>query len=384
VSEALSLIDSNEVEVTYVDTNICDCASAIDLFCGVGGLTHGLTLEGFSVAYGIDVEESCRYAFEKNNDATFLRKDVSALTGSELNSLFEENKIRVLVGCAPCQPFSSYNQKNNDPKWQLLEKFGNLIIETQPEIVSMENVPRLMNFRKGAVFNSFVAKLEADNYHVWHAEVYCPDYGVPQKRKRLVLLASKLGKIELIKPTHTPEEYLTVKKAIKELPAIRQGEINDTDPFHRAAGLSETNLKRIRASKPSGTWRDWDDDLVTPCHKKDTGKGYAGVYGRMAWDEPSPTITTQYYGFGNGRFGHPEQDRAITLREGAILQSFPPSYKFLKDGEKVHFTKIGRMIGNAVPVALGQAVAKSIRQHLNKHKAKVSTICEKGSTTVKS
>lgn len=342
-------------------------ASVVDLFCGVGGLTHGFTQEGFSVEYGVDIEESCRYAYEENNDAEFLCKDASEFDGDGLNSLFQENKLRILVGCAPCQPFSSYNQKNEDPKWQLLEKFGELITEAKPEIVSMENVPRLMSFRKGEVFNNFVSSLEAAGYHVWYDQVYCPDYGVPQGRKRLVLLASLLGKINLIEPTYKPDDYITVKDAIGKLPSIEAGAVCDSDPFHKASGLSEINLKRIRVAKPDGTWRDWDEDLVTPCHKKETGRGYAAVYGRMSWDQPSPTITTQYFGFGNGRFGHPEQDRAISLREGAVLQSFPSDYKFLPDGEKIYSTKVGKMIGNAVPVALGRAVAKSIKLHLEYH-----------------
>ena len=177
-----------------------------------------------------------------------------------------------------------------------------------------------------------------------------------------MLLASKVGHIELIPPTHTGKNYVNVTNAIAHLPAINAGEQHPSDSLHRASGLSELNLARIRAAKPGGSWKDWDETLVAMCHKRKSGRGYASVYGRMAWDEPAPTITTQCYGFGNGRFGHPEQDRAISLREAALLQTFPPHYEFLEpdESEKCFTKTIGRWIGNAVPVELARAVAKSI------------------------
>ena len=139
-----------------------------------------------------------------------------------------------------------------------------------------------------------------------------------------------------------------------------------SDRMHAAASLSEINLARIRLSRPGGSWRDWPDDLVASCHKLPSGKTYPSVYGRMEWDKPSPTLTTLCYGFGNGRFGHPEQDRAISLREAAILQSFPESYRFVPDDSPVQFRIIGRLLGNAVPVNLGRAIGKSIAGHLNR------------------
>jgi DNA (cytosine-5)-methyltransferase 1 len=134
--------------------------------------------------------------------------------------------------------------------------------------------------------------------------------------------------------------------------------------LHQSCELSELNLKRIRASKPGGTWRDWDTELVAACHRRATGKTYPGVYGRMVWDEPAPTMTTQYFAFGSGRFGHPSQARGISLREGAILQSFPRGYKFVKRGQPIFRKTVGRLIGNAVPVKLGEAIGKSILSHV--------------------
>lgn len=341
--------------------------SVIDLFCGAGGLAHGFYLEGFYISAGIDVDEDCRFPFEHNNEAPFLRRDVASLRGGDIASLFLPNVPRILIGCAPCQPFSSYNQKNDDPNWQLLTDFGQLIVDARPDVVSMENVPRLVSFRGGSIFKSFVAVLEQEGYEVSWTTVYAPKYGVPQQRSRLVLLASRLGRIELEASQLTRAQYPTVKDAIGGLPALEAGEIAPRDQFHQTSRLSATNLRRIRAARPGGTWREWDKELVADCHKVGTGRGYSSVYGRMVWDAPSPTITTQFYGFGNGRFGHPEQDRALSLREGALLQSFPPDYEFVPAGQKVLFKKVGRMIGNAVPVLLARAIARSIRIHLKEH-----------------
>ena len=338
--------------------------SVVDLFCGVGGLSHGFRQEGFEIAAGVDDDENCRYAFEYNNEAPFIRHDVSSLDSEEVEKLFTPGVPSVLVGCAPCQPFSVYNQKNADPQWQLLGEFARIISQVRPTVVSMENVPRLMRFRKGKVFDAFVETLEREGYHVRHEIAFAPDYGVPQQRSRLVLLASLRKGLELGPPTHSSARHETVANAIGDLPRLVAGECDTQDPLHRCSRLSPLNLNRIRASTAGGSWRDWDDGLVSDCHKKETGRGYGSVYGRMSWDGPAPTITTQFYGFGNGRFGHPEQDRALSLREGAILQSFPSNYDFVKPGASVQFKTLGRMIGNAVPVLLARAIARSIRSHL--------------------
>ena len=339
-------------------------ASVVDLFCGAGGLSYGFKREAFKVAAGIDIDEACRFPYEKNNGSPFVRKDVAKLTADDLRRLFVPNITRVLVGCAPCQPFSTYNQKNKNPDWKLLRAFGTLIDAARPDVVSMENVPRLLRFRRGKVFDAFVATLRAADYHVVWDVLYGPDFGLAQTRSRLVLLASRLGPIEMPAPTQDPQAYRTVKDEIGALPPLEHGQIDQLDPLHRASRLSETNAKRIASAKPGGTWRDWSPELVATCHKVATGKGYSSVYGRMIWTAPSPTITTQFYGFGNGRFGHPEQNRALSLREGALLQGFPCDYQFAAPGERIHFKKIGRMIGNAVPVTLAIAIAHAVKQHI--------------------
>lgn len=340
--------------------------STVDIFCGAGGLTHGFILEGMPVVAGLDSDDSCRYAYERNNNgAQFIHAKVEDVSTEYIAHLYPTGHVKVLVGCAPCQPFSSYaNAKRaSDDKWKLLSTFADVIEAVQPDIVSMENVPSLATFQRGAVFAEFVARLER-KYAVSHYFVNCPEYGIPQTRRRLVLFASRFGKVEIIDQSHSPENYRTVAQTIGHLPPLAAGEVCPTDPLHRASALSELNLRRIRQSVPGGTWRDWDEDLITQCHRKKSGHTYPSVYGRMKWDEPSPTITTQCHGFGNGRFGHPEQDRAISLREAALLQTFPADYEFVAPGNPWHFATIGRHIGNAVPVGLGRVIARSIKNHV--------------------
>lgn len=318
--------------------------SVVDMFCGAGGLTHGFILEGFEVVAGFDVDEACRYAYETNNDgARFIAKQIEDVTAAEVLALYPEGHVKILVGCAPCQPYSPYNKKKPDKgeKWKLLTEFANLICEVNPEIVSMENVPELVTYKKGTVFSAFVNRLRDKGYHVtFDPEVHCPDYGIPQRRMRLVLFASKYGDIEIAPQTHTPDQYKTVRDTIGDLEALQAGQTSQKDPLHKASNLSQLNLSRIRASQPGGTWRDWDEKLVAECHKKESGDDYVSVYGRMRWEEPSPTITTQFHGFGNGRFGHPEQDRAISLLEGALLQTFPRGYRFVAPEAPHHFNTI--------------------------------------------
>lgn len=342
--------------------------SAVDLFCGIGGLSHGLIKEDISVIAGYDIDSSCKYAYEINNNAQFIDKDVSLVTEEEINNLYQDTDIRVLVGCAPCQPFSTYTRSDKrfkDEKWALLYKFADIVEKVNPDVISMENVPQLTKYD---VYEDFVKKLESLGYSVDSNKVFCPDYGIPQNRTRLVLLASKLGKIKLIEKTHSKENYKTVKQTIGHLSPIEDGQTDILDPLHFARKLSDKNKNRIKASKQGGSWRDWDQELVLKCHQKKSGSTYSGVYGRMSWSEPSPTMTTQCIGLGNGRFGHPEQDRAISLREAALFQTFPENYKFIEDYKKTFSSSIiARQIGNAVPVELGAVVGRSINEHLKEY-----------------
>lgn len=339
----------------------------VDLFCGIGGLSYGMKSSGLKILAGFDIDCTCRYAYETNNEATFNYKNIKEVTAEDILPLYSSKSIRVLAGCAPCQPFSSYAFKNKDKdpnKYDLLYEFGRIVEEVLPDIVTMENVPSIAAFRLKNVLPDFVSTLVTHGYKVSYKVVCCPDYGVPQTRKRLVLLASRFGEIKLIPPTHKPESYVTVRDTIGNLPPLKAGESDSKDPLHRCGSLTAINQRRIEATPYGGSWKDWPEELILECHKKKSGKSFGSVYGRMKWDEPSPTITTQCTGLGNGRFGHPEQNRAISAREAALLQTFPLTYRFFSDEEKISLTKASRYIGNAVPPRLGEIIAESIKQHI--------------------
>ena len=335
----------------------------VDLYCGLGGLTHGLLRGGVRVVAGVDIDPECRFPYERNNSASFIEADIRGMRGADLHALWGRRHITLLAGCAPCQPFSSYSRtapNRQDDKWQLVMEFGRLVRESTPDLITVENVPQLANH---GVFKDLLAML--DGYHVWWKVVQCADYGIPQTRRRLVLLASRGGTISLLPPDSTLDGRLvTVRGTISHLPPLAAGEAHTEDPVHSAPSLSDLNVRRIRASRAGGTWRDWPPELRATCHRRNTGETYPSVYGRMEWDAPAPTITTQCFGYGNGRFGHPEQDRAISLREAAMLQTLPETYQLVAPGQRPRFSVLGRLIGNAVPVRLGDMVARSLVRHV--------------------
>ncbi|MBK8212717.1 MAG: DNA cytosine methyltransferase [Myxococcales bacterium] len=338
----------------------------VDLFCGAGGLTRGLIDSGISVVAGIDTDPACAHPYAENHPGVaFHQRDVTTLRADELRRWYGPKSVRVLAGCAPCQPFSTYSNRYatvGTQRWRLLYQFGRLVDESSPDIVTMENVPTVV---RHSIFHEFVKTLQNSGYHVWHSVVDCADYGLPQRRRRTVLLASRFGPVEL-RPSREVKRR-TVDDVLRSLPPVRHGSASKDDPLHAAATLSPLNLARINASKPGGSWREWPAHLVAECHRRTTGSKYPSVYGRMKPDEPAPTLTTQFYGFGSGRFGHPRQARALSLREGAILQGFPVDYSFLPSGGRVHFKILGRLIGNAVPVDLGRAIGEAIVEHVQAH-----------------
>ena len=333
---------------------------AVDIFCGVGGLTYGLGLSGISVKAGFDINPACQYIYEANNrESKFIPADVRRIRFSDIAPYYEDADVTVMVGCAPCQPFSAHTRKARSSQTDdcsLVREFARLVKEGTPDLVSMENVPGLA---KHESFDEFLAILSGLGYKCDYDVLSCANYGVPQRRKRLVLLASRLGKISLPEPTG---EKTTVAEFIRGLPAIEDGQSLLDDPAHVTLPLSEKNRRRIRQSKPGGSWKDWDENLVSRCHHK---AYYPAPYGRMRWDAPAPTITTQFCYYSTGRFGHPEQQRTISIREAALLQTFPSEYELAKKGEPLVIHEMARHIGNAVPVKLAQAIGESIMESAN-------------------
>lgn len=333
--------------------------AAVDFFCGLGGLSLGLRQAGIDLRAGIDVDPACRIPYEANNpDSRFIEKDIRSVESKEISTILDGADATLLAGCAPCQPFSSHSHKFEPcsrPGWDLLTEFGRLVEKVRPTFVTMENVPGMA---KHDVFKEFTDLLRRNHYEVaLEPTLDCSLVGVPQKRTRLVLVASKSGEV----PVTLGAPLRTVKDAIGGLSPIGAGEGSDLDPLHFAAGLTECNLRRVRASRPGGSWKDWPEDLLLDCHKTARGKSYTPVYGRMEWNKPSPTITTQFYNYGSGRFGHPEQDRALTPREALLLQGFPPDFSF--GSTMPTLTQLGRLIGNSVPPPLAYSIGKAIIAH---------------------
>jgi DNA (cytosine-5)-methyltransferase 1 len=343
----------------------------VDLFCGAGGLSFGFKQAGLRVAAGIDTDPDCEYPFETNVGGAFLQQDVRTVTKEDLSPLWGDADVRILAGCAPCQPFSPYRRgqdTKDEDQWSLLAEFGRLVEEVEPELVTMENVPRAGS---AEVFRDFLALLKRLDYCVDHRSCNGLRFGLAQERRRLVLLASRLGAVSV--PLGDEELRRTVADEISTMPELAAGEVDPSDPVHKTRALSELNLKRIRKSKPGGTWEDWPEDLRAPCHRRKNGATFRNVYARMEWDNPAPTITTLAYNFGTGRFGHPKQNRALSLREASMLQGFPRSYAFVEVGAAVKFQNLGRLIGNAVPPPLAEAIGTAMVDHVNEHADEFAT-----------
>ena len=326
---------------------------AVDVFCGIGGLTRGLLAAGIEVVAGLDIDPSCRYAYEANNlGAVFLEADIYSTSFSEFESYYGKSAVKALVGCAPCQPYSAHTRRAGSKEdYALVGEFKRLIQEGLPELVFMENVPGLA---KHESFQDFIATLEHLGYHMDYDTLNFYHYSVPQRRCRLVLIASRCGPIRLPAPNDNTKK---VSDYIRNLDAISAGETSAKDPAHTTLPLTPTNLARIRQSKPGGTWKDWDEDLVNACH---TRAHFPASYGRMEWCKPAPTITTQFCYYSTGRFGHPTQDRALSVREAALLQTFPIDYRLVDPDKSPPIHQMARHVGNAVPVKIGELIGKSL------------------------
>jgi len=342
---------------------------ALDFFCGAGGLTRGLLDAGIQVLAGIDADANCRETYVRNNPhATFLHYDISSLDKStlrqQLGSL-DANEL-LIAGCAPCQPFSKQrklkqvNERNKvrrESDAKLLGELARIIEAIKPAHVLVENVPGLRKIPGFSTYRRFIRMLRSNGYVFDEAVLDAKHFAVPQTRRRFVLLASRTRQVTLPKATHGPglKPYKTVRESISHLPPIAAGSRSPIIPNHVAACLSELNIRRIAGTPvDGGDRRSWSKSLVLDCHK-DNYEGHSDVYGRMFWNRPAPTLTSKCNSLSNGRYGHPEQNRAISLREAASLQTFPDSYIFHGLDQQ-----IARQIGNAVPVAFARALGSAL------------------------
>ena len=322
------------------------------------------------VVFALDHDPDARHTFCANfPSAHFELADIRNTSVEHLRPLIDPAKPNPILFscCAPCQPFTKQNtthpDQDDDDRVPLLKYFTKFVESLHPDIVFIENVPGIQNFDNGAQpFSRFRESLRAAGYSCECEPVPLMKYGIPQSRRRLICLASRHGQILLPPKTNGPETarpYETVRKWIGDLPPLKAGEEHAAVSNHRAAGLSERNLQRIRVTPEGGGHRNWPSHLRLNCHEKIGG--YSDVYGRMSWDRPASGLTTRCTSYSNGRFGHPQQDRAISVREAARLQTFPDDFVF--EGS---LASMSRQIGNAVPVRLAEIVGRHAIQHLRR------------------
>jgi DNA (cytosine-5)-methyltransferase 1 len=335
----------------------------IECFCGAGGLALGFVRAGFETIYAFDNDSACVNTYTSNLGYHSFVRDATQVTKKSIEKDlgYKLPEIDVVSGGPPCQGFSVQRRgDDNDSRNNLVLEFIRLVCEIMPKYFVMENVGGLLSIRGRTFLAEIAKKCLANNYRLHIAKLNAFEYGVPQIRKRVILV----GESDSNNPSFTfPDpnrdkikKPLTVRDAIYDLMDKNEKDV----PNHKADRLSEINLKRIRSLKPGQSRDSLPEELQLNCHINNSTHRHLDVYGRMSWDFPSPTITARFDSFSRGKFGHPELNRSITLREGARLQTFPDYFKFA--GTKV---EVAKQIGNAVPPLLALALGKQILKYLN-------------------
>lgn len=345
---------------------------AIDFFCGGGGMTCGLRQAGIDVIAGVDFDQTVGSTYEFNNPgSTFIHSDINILQEDYFEKKFNVKKnddSLILVGCSPCQFYSiiNTNRTKSLKTKDLLMSFAKFIEYYKPGFVLVENVPGIIT-NKDSILPEFINKLISLGYghtenDIKRAVVDMSHYGVPQSRRRFSLIATRIKDLDLHLPV-ADKKVSVLSDCIgpaNGFPKIEAGHRDSSDFNHSCAGLSDIGLRRMKKTRHNGGSRiDWasDEELQLPCY---VGKddNFKDNYGRMSWDKPSPTITTKFLSISNGRFGHPEEDRAISIREGATIQTFPKSYVFKTDS----MGNAAKIIGNAVPCEYARRLGETIKE----------------------
>ncbi|MGV9001601.1 MAG: DNA cytosine methyltransferase [Candidatus Saccharimonadaceae bacterium] len=336
--------------------------TAIDLFSGAGGLTQGLKQAGFNVVGAVENTKTYAESYALNHPKTNLKHiDITQLNptayAEELG--LKPGELDLLAGCPPCQGYSTIGTRNrgqrNDPRNELIYEVLRFAIAFQPKTIMMENVPAL---DKDERLQKLVKELESIGYIIDHKVLKMSHYGVPQARRRMILLGSRMGNIEVVKQELDTDKMTTVRQAISFLRVVG----TSGDPLHDMTEKRTDKIKKFISMVPKngGSRTDLADEFQLECHKRTNG--FKDVYGRMAWDKPSPTITGGCISPSKGRFLHPEENRSITLREAALLQTFPKDYKFSFSSGK---QGVAMMIGNALPPTFIEFHAKGLLKHLS-------------------
>lgn len=337
-----------------------------DFFSGCGGTSKGFQNSGMEPVFALDFDKDAAETFQYNFPSAFVsNSDITLFNPDELEGLVSEHRMTLFCACAPCQPFTRQNtqmrKKEKDIRRSLLSHFCSLVEKYRPDYIFVENVPGIKNVLGNSMLARFRKRLEAIGYQLNFGIVESRNFGVPQRRRRLMLLGSRHGAISFPEETHR-SRHSTVREWISHFPPIKAGEAHPEVANHRAANLSELNLRRINATPPEGSRADWPAALRLDCHSKKGYTGHTDVYGRMKWDGPATGLTTRCISLSNGRYGHPEQDRAISVREAAALQTFPKDFEFFGA-----LNSQAKQVGNAVPVLLAQAFGTQIVSHAKQH-----------------
>lgn len=339
---------------------------AVDFFCGAGGVTCGFRLADIKVLGGIDIDDVFKETYEKNNPGSkFIHSDISKLSFDDLQEklgISKDDDHLIFIGCSPCQYYTNLKTDKTKSKESrlLLKDFQKSVEHFNPGYIFIENVPGFDQSIESPIAK-FKQFLTESKYVFDDKVINAKHFGVPQNRRRYVLIATRVQD-EISIPQVDKENIKTVQDVIgdyKEFIPVKAGHVDDSDFMHTVAGLTDINLKRIKKVKKDGGSRlDFahDEKLQLDCYRDHTG--HTDVYGRMSWNKPSPAITTKFRYTSSGRYGHPEQDRAISIREGATLQSFPKNYVFHTNSVGA----IGKMIGNAVPPELAKKIGNSLKK----------------------
>lgn len=345
-----------------------------DFFSGCGGTSMGLKLAGMDIVLAIDTDKEALNTFEHNiSPLKTINRDIRKIDTKEVDdivALYKKDNYILFCGCAPCQPFSMQNKKrfkSDDDRIDLLSEFLKFVKKSKPDFILCENVPGIQKIGDKGPLPNFINTLRKMGYHVPEPKIiHAQKYGIPQTRRRLVLIASKLGDISYPEETHGKNKlpYETVKNAIDYLPEIKAGEEypdKENFPNHRCAALNKINLERIQCITEGQGRSDWPERLKLKCHA--THNGHTDVYGRLTWDAPSVTLTTKCTNISNGRFGHPSQDRALSIREAACLQTFPRNFVFMGNS----LGEMAKQVGNAVPVELAKIIGQQFINQTELH-----------------
>jgi DNA (cytosine-5)-methyltransferase 1 len=338
-----------------------DKFNSIDLFSGCGGLSEGLRQAGFETKVAVEIEPKAVLAFKMNHKKTFvIQKDIRKISTDEIKEHLDGEPLHLLAGCPPCQGFSSVRRLNrpqsvDDERNDLVLEYLRLVKELKPLTVMMENVPALEHYDK---FQQVVKELDKLGYNPQVKILNVKDYEVPQSRKRLVMVGSILGKLDIAKPIN---KKVTVRDTIENI----ESEETTTDVVHKIYPKhTDRVMQRIKLTpKNGGSRKDLPAEYILPCHKKEN-VGFNDIYGRLRWDDYSTTITGGCLNPSKGRFLHPEKDRCITAREAALLQSFPIDYKFPTN---IPSTSIALLIGNALPPKFSYYQSINIYKHIQEH-----------------